>query len=640
MKKNSLYILMLEDDPLDAELNKEQLSVLEEYSCIIEVVCDKKSYFHALDNSTPDIILCDYKLPDYTGLEALHDLKQRSTLIPFIFVTGAMFEETAADAIKAGAWDYVVKDRLFRLPLAIRSALELKKEKELSAYAEEKANRLLMAIEQTSAQIIVTDKEGYIEYVNKKYSEVTGLSFDEVIGRRADFIISNSIINNNWDPDFGRLMQGEIVKGEVLNKDKNGNECWELVSITPIRNSQGAITNFVSVKEDITIRKKMELEIIEALDKAERSDKLKDAFLQNMSHEIRTPLNAIVGFSSLLSEPENLDVKSIIDYTTIINESSNQLLRTVSDLLTVSSIQTGQETIDSKSVDLCKLLDNLYEIFLPDAKNKKIELRYLSPGKNAPVIITDEFKVKQVLSNLLNNAIKFTHQGYVELGYSIIENHLEFFVKDTGIGIAENYHELIFESFRQENPSIHVEYGGTGLGLTISKSFAQMLNGSIRVESELQVGSTFYFTIPYIPKEVNEHTEKNLILSLNKTPLHILIAEDEYFNYALLEVFFSNSNVIIYHANNGLEAYNICAENPKIDIVLMDIKMPVMDGVKAFKKIKEIRDTLPIIALTAYALDSDRRNLLEMGFIEYIAKPVARKDIIEKINRVLHPTRR
>lgn len=635
MKKKDLYILMLEDDPLDAELNKEQLFVLEEYNCIIEVVCNKESYHYALDNSKPDIILCDYNLPDYTGLEALHDLKQRSTLIPFIFVTGAMIEETAADAIKAGAWDYVVKDRLFRLPLAIRSALELKKEKELSAYAEEKANLLLMAIEQTSAQIIVTDKDGNIEYVNKKYSEVTGLSFDEVIGRKADFIMPTDIHNNNRVPDFERLMKGETIRGEVLNKDKNGKEYWEIVSITPIRNSQGIITNFVGVKEDITIRKKMELDIIEARDKAERSDKLKDAFLQNMSHEIRTPLNAIVGFSTLLSEPENIGVKAIIDYTKIINKSSNQLLRIVSDVLTVASIQTGQETIDSKSVDLFELLDSLYEVFLPDAENKKIELRYHRSSKKAPVIITDEFKVKQVLSNLLNNAIKFTHLGYVELGHSIKENQLEFFVKDTGIGIAANYQELIFESFRQVNPSIHIEYGGTGLGLTISKSFAQMLNGSIRVESELQVGSTFYFTIPYVQKETDEHAEKKLVLSLNKTPLHILIAEDEYFNYALLEAFFKDSNVIIYHAKNGLEAYNFCIENPKIDIVLMDIKMPIMDGLKAFKEIKKIRNSLPIIALTAYALDSDRRSLLEMGFSEYIAKPVSHKNIIEKINKTL-----
>lgn len=634
MKKTDLYILMLEDEPLDAELNIEQLNLLEEYNCIVQLVADKVSYQEALKETIPDIILCDYNIPNYTGIEALNYLKKFDHLIPFIFVTGAMIEEVAADAIKAGAWDYVVKDRLFRLPLAIRSVIKLKQEKEAAAVAEAKANRLLFAIEQTSAQIIVTDKNGFIEYINKKFTEVTGFLSENVIDKSAKMLLpGESFIDDNKEK-YLKLIDGQAVRGEMLSKRKDGSEYWEFVSITPIRNEFDLLTNFVVVKEDITMRKKMEQEIIDALNKAKQSDTLKNAFLQNMSHEIRTPLNAIVGFSSLLGDPNSVRPEIVKEYTNIINKSSNQLLAIVNDVLTISSIQTGQESLNLKSFDLNILLDKLFSIVKADADIKNIEIKYPITRLKNSIIISDEVKLKQILFNLLNNAIKFTFKGYVEFGYQILNDNIEFYVQDTGIGIDEKHYDDIFESFRQVDPSIHVEYGGTGLGLAISKSYAQMLSGSIRLKSRLNFGTTFYVTIPYKPESDKVKDEEIENISLPDRHLKILVAEDEYYNYMLLETIFKAKNYTIFHAKNGLEAYNIYRENPNIDLIIMDIKMPIMDGKKAFSEIRKINNEVPIIALTAYSLENDKRDLMKMGFSDYLSKPLDHSDLYKIINKI------
>ncbi|MBN2761505.1 MAG: response regulator [Bacteroidales bacterium] len=634
MTKTDLHILMLEDEPLDAELNKAQLLLLEEYNCIVNLVGDKQSYLHALETTNPDIILSDYNLPQYNGLEALHDLRKRNMLIPFIFVTGTLNEETAAGTIKAGAWDYVVKDRLFRLPLAIRSVLKLKDERMIAYKAEEKINRLVTAIEQTSSQIIVTDESGKIEYANKKFSEITGFPFEDILGKEITNLFSpEEIDTENGSLAWNAFKKGEVIRGETQSKKKNGSSFWEFVTITPIKNTDNIITNYVVVKEDITQRKIMEQELLDALKKAEQSDKLKDAFLQNLSHEIRTPLNAIVGFSELLHSGTEKNIDIIKEYTSIIRSSSNQLLSIVSDILTIASIQTGQERIVFKTVDVDGLIDHLYEIFLPVANEKKLTLSLNKPFTDKTVFIqTDETKLNQILTNLLNNAFKFTHQGFVELKYRILDKTIDFYVTDTGIGISKESQTFIFERFRQAGKSIHIDYGGTGLGLSISSSFAQMLGGTLHVNSEPGKGSTFVFSLPFTTVEKSKASEEDAIVTLAEKKLTILVVEDEINNFMLIEAILKKHDVKILHAANGYEALKICEKNPHINLVLMDIKMPEMDGVQAFKEIRKINTHLPIIAQTAYALEKEKQEFLSIGFDDYIAKPLDRRKLLNLIS--------
>ncbi|HEX2934532.1 MAG TPA: response regulator [Bacteroidales bacterium] len=636
MSKNDLHILMLEDDSMDAELNKAQLLLLEEYNCIVEWVTDKVSYIAAIQNSNPDIILSDYNLPGYNGLEALKDLRERKRLIPFIFVTGTIDEETAADTIKSGAWDYVVKDRLFRLPLAIRGALQLREEKAFKASALEQNLKLSKALEQSPVHIVINDIEGKIEYVNARFTEVTGYTPDDVIGKNIANVFPESILSPNAEEDWKAIREGSIWRGETQSHKKDGTTFWESISVSPIKNEDNEITHFIAVKEDITARKLMEHALIEARDRAEKSDKLKDAFLQNLSHEIRTPLNAIVGFSELLKLPDSKASETIDEYTGIILDNSYQLLSIVSDILTVARIQTGQEEVIYTPVNVSELMDKLYTVFEIKARERHLALR-LTPGTQPQytVTVTDETKLTQIITNLLNNAIKFTHEGFVEMGYTFKNNEINFFVKDTGIGIAKESCEIIFERFRQANATTVYNYGGTGLGLSISKSYAQMLGGKIWVESDQGKGSTFFLTIPFYPDEVKPSADKQANSIAIDKELTVLIAEDEFYNYLLIKSILSMPNITLIHAQNGYEAVELCRKRDDFDLVLMDIKMPVMDGLTAFQEIRQIRPGLPIIAQTAYALEQEKQQFIEKGFDDYIAKPIRKDELMDKINKAI-----
>ena len=626
---------MLEDEVLDVELNKAQLLLLNEYNCIVKWVVEKEAYINELLQNQPDLILSDYSLPRYNGLDALNDLKALNLFIPFIFVTGTINEETAAHTIKAGAWDYVVKDRLFRLPIAIRSVLQTKQHGLEILKAEEQNRKLLMALEQSPAHIIITDIKGQIEYVNSKYTEVTGFTFDEVRGKTHQLFNLEHSNEQYFALMWENILSGKIWSGELINWKKNGTSFWEHTSISPIKNENGEITHFVAVKEDISQRKQLESELIEAKERAERSDKLKEAFLQNLSHEIRTPLNAIVGFSGILNEDNSLTDEQK-GFTTVIMESSAQLLSIVSDILTISRIQIGQEFLSIKPVRLNDMLDQLFTIFNPKANKRNIQF-LIHKGNNNPnfEIKTDEPKVYQILTNLLNNAIKFTQKGSIDCGYSIKNNFIEFYIKDTGIGIKPENFEIIFERFGQAELTISRNYGGTGLGLAIAKSYVDILQGSISVESDIDKGSTFYFSIPYIQilKNIDVEINKQIIESNGNTT--VLVAEDEEYNYMLIDAILSAKKCTVIHAENGREAVELCNNN-NIDIVLMDIKMPEMDGLTAMMEIRKFKSSLPIIAQTAYALEHEKCQLLEKGFTDYIAKPLKKEvlwDLIVKYTK-------
>lgn len=632
MNKTSLHILMLEDEPFDVDLNKNQLLLMEDFDCTVDWVMDKESFLTAINTKEYDIVLSDYNLPNYSGLDALNDLKMLNPLIPFIFVTGAIEEETAAHTIKAGAWDYVVKDRLFRLPVVIRNALKIKEEKIISVKAEEKVQRLLKAIEQTSSQIMVTEKDGKIEYVNKKFLETTGYSLDEIIGKDTTFI---SPTNNQYginELTIEKIKRGEIFKGEVLSKRKDNTTYWEFISITPIKNTNNEITNFVAVKEDITERKEIENKLIKALNRAEQSDRLKDAFLENLSHEIRTPMNAIVGFSELLTNQLKPTQESNRNYTSIILTHSYQLLSIVDDILTISLIQTGNENLSLKQISVNELIDSISNDYKQKISDKKLKFKVTKEPIDTGVSLqTDETKLTQILSNLLNNSIKFTHNGYIEFGYQIETDAVKFFVKDTGIGIPEESKEIIFERFVQANSTIKINYGGTGLGLAIARSFAQMLGGKLWVESELDKGSEFFLLLPVNVKENAELKTKQVVISQHDRQLNILVAEDEVDNFVLIKEMFSNYNFKFVHVTNGKDAIECVKNDSSFNLILMDIKMPIMDGKQAFIEIRKMNSKIPIIALTAYALQYEKKMFIEMGFNDYLSKPFRFDELLTKI---------
>ncbi len=442
--------------------------------------------------------------------------------------------------------------------------------------------------------------------------------------------------------DLYRFDDLEVMRSgkEKLNYDEpqttpGGGSLWLRTSKLPLRDMKGVIIGVLGTYEDITHRKQMENDLIVAKDKAEESDRLKTAFLNNLSHEIRTPLNAIVGFSELLRKPD-ITNEELDHFTGIIHQSSSQLLGIIDDIFDIAAIEARQVKIFEKEANINKIVRLVFDHFLSGAAKKNLELNFeVGLSDKDSVILTDETKLGQILSNLVANAIKFTRKGKVDFGYYLRENHLEFFVRDTGIGVADDLHEKIFERFRQGNLSSADEFGGNGLGLFISRAYVKLLGGEIWLNSVPGEGSEFYFTIPARKRTTlidTKTVEPGLHLPEGKT---VLIAEDNFANFLLLKKYLSHLNLEIIHAENGQEAFNYCRDNRAIDLVLMDIKMPVMDGFTATRMILDIRPDLPVIALTAYAQTGDREKSLENGCMDYISKPVERNNFISVIGKYL-----
>jgi signal transduction histidine kinase/CheY-like chemotaxis protein len=383
-----------------------------------------------------------------------------------------------------------------------------------------------------------------------------------------------------------------------------------------------------------------EEELIRAKEKAEESDQLKSIFLSNMSHEIRTPMNAIIGFSNLLGE-KGLTESARTQYIDIIKVSSNSLLKIINDIIDLSKLEAKQLTVINAECSLSEIIITSNEAFKKSElllRKSGIELRINIPEDYGNIrILTDGIRLQQVLDNLITNAIKYTKMGYVETGFlKIIEDGkevIEIYVKDTGIGISEKMSNLIFERFRQvEERGFHE---GAGLGLSISKGIIDLLGGKIRFVSEINLGSTFYFTIPYIPVKVQEiKVAKPHELLTGLSGKSIIIAEDDYNSFRYLELLLKGQNANIMHAENGKVLMNMIEKNIP-DLILLDINMPVMSGFEFLSKIKPSGLNTKIIAQTAYAMPDEKERCLIAGCHGYISKPIRKTELFDVINKVL-----
>lgn len=362
----------------------------------------------------------------------------------------------------------------------------------------EKSLRLLnRVVEQSPVSIVVTDQNGVIEYINLKFTELTGYAHGEVIGKTPGILKSGYHSDIFYREMWELITSGNDWNGEIMNKKKSGEFYWEKVLISPMTDENGKITHFIGVKEDITEKKKMVENLITAKEKAEENDRLKTAFLHNISHEIRTPLNAILGFSSLLNDPLLTDEQRS-GYVDIILSSNDQLLTIIDDIIKISHIETGQVNVNESEVDIIKFTNILFNQFKPLASKKDLGFTLQSENiHKGTMLITDETKLKQILTNLLDNAIKFTHEGNIELGCRINGDLIEFWVADSGIGIPNEEHEKIFERFYQVKKSTSRLYSGTGLGLSISAGYAALLGGQLTVKSKPEKGSIFSLIIPF-----------------------------------------------------------------------------------------------------------------------------------------------
>lgn len=439
------------------------------------------------------------------------------------------------------------------------------------------------------------------------------------------------------------IEEGEYIKKDgsvltaIIHTFSNNNFSSTIVAIvdtTNLTKMQNALAEkLIELKNSELVLLRKNNELIEATRKAEQSDSLKTEFINNMSHEIRTPMNGILGFADLLSKPD-VKPENAKNYITIIKNCGQQLLRIIDDILEISRLETKQVKTSNAPFNLNDLLLENFSIFDMDAKNRKLPF-YLKKGLSDEdaQIISDKSKLNKIISNLIENSLKFTRQGYIELGYYKEADTLKIYVKDTGSGISKDKQNAIFERFTQEEKDSNDAIGGLGLGLSIAKENSEIIGGSITLESEKGKGAKFTITIPYVranPEKENELQEEHKI--------HILIAEDEEVNYLFLEIVFDEHpdyEFILYHAKNGLEAVNILEKHPEIQMVLMDLKMPVMSGFEAINAIRSGGNQVPIIAQTAYTGNEEKRLAKESGCNDIVTKPVNKVDLFNKIKETL-----
>jgi PAS domain S-box-containing protein len=418
---------------------------------------------------------------------------------------------------------------------------------------------------------------------------------------------------------------------------------------TPVFDDNGKVQKVIGLANDISEsilaekaieQKNNEIlvqneELKKAKAKAEESDRLKSAFLANMSHEIRTPMNAICGFSKLLQNVSSEEKRNI--YVDIINKNGQQLLGIINDIIDISKIESGQVAVSTNKFSINSLLDEVYTTFFPSASGKGIGFT-IAKGLSTPndIIISDEVKLKQILSNLVFNAVKFTGQGNIEMGYMVDGASLEFFVKDTGIGIPDSASRLIFERFRQVENATLDSRKGVGLGLPISKAYVELLGGKIWCTSDEGKGATFFFTIPYksvtiqLPKR-----DKSFVSSGKIDNKNILVVEDDYAGYQFLKQLLMDKGANVIWASNGYKALDLCRDTLKIDLILMDIKLPGIDGLTTTREIRTFLPDVPIIAQTAFAFASDKEKALASGCNDYISKPVDIDLLLEVLTKHL-----
>jgi len=603
---------------------------------------------------------------DFVLQEAINILSS-SYLYP-VFACGRIFyseEEYTTENFKETEWKHyfqieLAKDQgkftveiyyLYEMPLRDEGPF-LREERNL---LETVAIELATYLNRTRAEDETIQNAQQVEYIfnslrdavfihdfNGNFLEVNKMACDRLKYSREELLkmTPEDLDAPEYAREFPQILN--IIKeeghflAETIHLSKTGEKIpTEINSNKIFYKSKPAI---LTIARDITERKQYEDNLLVAKEKAEESTKLKSAFLANLSHEIRTPLNAILGFSDLLNN-ENLDNEKNKEFIAMIKNSGHKLLSIIDDILDMSFIESNQVQIEEKSFTLNSLIDDLVTDFTTKLKKsgKSIGCKYYKNfADGEDIIISDYEKIKQVYTILLDNAFKFTNEGTIEVGYKVNQSGtIDFFVSDTGVGIPHESKELVFERFRQLDQSITRKYEGLGLGLTIAAGLVEQLGGSINFDSEIDKGTTFTFTVP-VKLDEQKFAEDNQTVPMNDfSNKTILVAEDDMMNFLLVKEFLLETNADIQHAENGQKAVELCKKLNTVDLVLMDIKMPVLDGVEALKRIKELTPNLPIIAFTAHAYEKDKQKLLDKGFDEYISKPVKQEDLLNLMGNLI-----
>lgn len=498
---------------------------------------------------------------------------------------------------------------------------ELKMAKETAEASELKIHTIINSVPDL---VWLKDTDGVFMMCNKSFEEYFGKSKNDIIGRTDYDFVDKETADFFRKRDRIALQAGKPTINEERVTYADGHEEFLETIKTPLLGANKKVIGILGIGRKITDRKKTEADLIAAKNKAEESDRLKSTFLSNMSHEIRTPMNGIIGFADLLHK-DDIEIEEQKKFVRIIQNSGTQLLRIIDDILEISRLETRQVKAIFENLFLNDMLREIHSIFQVNNQIKNIDFKlHLDLPDNKSFISTDRSKLSKVLSNLIENAFRYTKQGSIELGYVVENVEIVLYVKDTGIGIAKEKQKYIFERFRQGDVKLSQRSGGLGLGLSIAKENTELIGGKISVKSEPGKGTTFYVRIPF----TQGHNDRQQVTEVLKPKINnkavVLVVEDDKINYIFLKTLLNLEpyNITVIHAHDGKKALDVCIERNDISLVLMDIRMPKMDGYETTRQIKKIYKNLPVIAQTAYATNEEKKKAFESGCDDYIAKPI------------------
>jgi PAS domain S-box-containing protein len=635
-------ILVLEDEPAHADAIKRHLSE-NDSDCLVSVAGSLAEFNNIISHVVPDIVIADINLPDGSALTILKgDIESQPW--PVLIMTSFGDEEVAVRAIKSGALDYIVKspEAFANIMHAVKRNLREWRNIQKSRENEKKFRVLFETMDQG---VVYVDSSGRITAANSAAERITGYTLEEMQdmpffnpGPWLNIQNDGSFVHCETHPAAIALRSGTAVKERVMGiqNPKNDKLAWVLVTAVPqFRQNSSEPYQVFTTFTDISQLKQVEVELIEARKKAEESDRLKSAFMANMSHEIRTPMNGILGFADLLKTPE-LSGESQKMYIDAITQSGKRMLDIINDLIDISRIEAGQTEIRNENTEIPLLIRELILFFRPEADKKGIYLRSQNElTEESSMVVTDKTKVAQVITNLIKNALKFTpRDSIIEVGCRQQDDrNILIYVKDTGMGVRKELQGKIFERFRQGDGADMQE--GVGLGLAISKAYVEMLGGRIGLESEPGKGSVFFFTLPVstnVKSDVPGPEEQTS--GIETVPGQcILVAEDDDLSYILLKEALSRANITTCRAKTGKEAVELVMSKNNVSLILMDIKLPEMNGMDATREIKKFKPEIPVIAQSAYISQSDIRTAIEAGCDDYITKPIDIRLLLNKISR-------
>ncbi|HEX5710003.1 MAG TPA: response regulator [Sulfuricurvum sp.] len=619
-KKFPISILIVDDEPAIVE----QLAMI--ISRRVETVFTASNGaqgYECYKHQSPDMIISDIDMPVMNGIEFLKRVRADDHHIPFILSTALKSLDILIEAIEHGITAFLPKP--LQMQGLISKLEEVAHTKELEREVKNSTALLDQYKKIVDDSIIVSkaDINGIITYVNDTFCSVSGYNREELIGQPHNIVRDPSMPASLFKDVWETIQAKHIWHGIIHNKAKNGSFYTVKSTIAPILDNERNIVEYIALREDVT-------ELYRAQEEARKAAKIKGDFLANMSHEIRTPMNGILGFTDLLSRSSLNEQQN--RYLGIIRNSTQTLLGIVNDVLDFSKIESGKFELDFTQINPFVEFKNTAALFMRMMAEKKIVFDVLIDPSLPIAISIDLLRVQQVISNLLSNAVKFTsEQGHISF-YVMPqdETHIRIGVKDNGIGIALLQQEKIFEAFSQADSSTTRQYGGTGLGLSISSNLVSLMGGVLKVESQEGIGSHFYFDLTVDKNEKSVQTIAQMDqMSMQKFVGNVLVAEDNDVNQVLIEEYLRQYQLDFRIVNHGQEALDELQKNI-YDLLLMDINMPIMSGIDAIAIMKERGISIPVIALTANAMEGDEKRFLEYGFDGYLSKPINLKKL-EKI---------